>query len=118
LFEVEPFVAIFRETNRVPDCERCGGMLKHATISFGQMLPQPVLEAASQWCAEADLLLAIGSSLVVTPAADLPRLTKHQGGRLVIINRDPTPLDDLADAVIRAPIGETLSAIAAAMDAP
>jgi NAD-dependent deacetylase len=117
LFEVEPLVASFRETNHVPDCEHCGGMLKHATVSFGQMLPPRVLEEASQWCAEADLLLAIGSSLVVTPAADLPRLTKRHGGRLVIINRDPTPLDSLADAVIRAPIGETLSAIARAIDA-
>jgi NAD-dependent deacetylase len=59
----------------------------------------------------------VGSSLVVTPAADLPRLTKQAGGRLVIINRDPTPLDELADEVIHAPLGETLAAIDAGLPA-
>ena len=68
-------------------------------------------QAAFQLARDADLLLAIGSSLVVEPAASIPRTTKRYGGRLVIINRDPTPQDDSADLVIRASIGETLAAV-------
>jgi NAD-dependent deacetylase len=68
------------------------------------------MEAAA-WCREADLMLAMGSSLVVTPAADLPRIAKFAGARLVIVNRNPTPLDDLADAVIHASIVETMEQI-------
>jgi len=111
-FEVDPLVRRFQQADAVPPCDACGGRLKHATISFGQMLPEDVLRRAWQWSEEADLMLAIGSSLVVTPAAQLPQLTTQSGGRLVIINRDPTPLDAIADAVVRAPIGEALSTIA------
>ena len=92
-YDIEPLVAQFLIDDRVPDCPACGGRLKHATISFGQMLPADVLMEATRWSREADLMLAIGSSLVVTPAADLPRIAKSNGARLVIINRDPTPLD-------------------------
>ena len=107
----------FLETDRVPACRQCAdGRLKHATVSFGQMLPADVIEAAADWSREADLMFAIGSSLVVTPAADLPRITKQHGGRLVIINRDPTPLDDIADEVINASIGETLTAVDVCLD--
>ncbi len=113
-YAAEPLVAEFLRTDVVPSCAACtDGRLKHATISFGQSLAGDVLERAVSWCQEADLLLAIGSSLVVSPAADLPALTKQQGGRLVIINRDPTPLDGLADEVVHESIGETLLAIAA-----
>ncbi len=111
-YDVEPMVEEFLETDRVPSCRQCeGGRLKHATVSFGQMLPPEVLETAVAWSQAADLMFAIGSSLVVTPAADLPRVTKEYGGRVVIINRDPTPLDELADNVINTSIGETLTAI-------
>ena len=110
-FEVEPLVAYFNTNNRVPDCENCTGRLKHATVSFGQSLPEDVLSRAIEWSQTADVLFAMGSSLVVTPAADLPQLAKRSGARLVIINRDETPLDGLADAVIQAPIGATLTAI-------
>jgi NAD-dependent deacetylase len=99
----------------VPDCHTCGGALKHATISFGQMLPPEVLMEANRWSREADLMLAIGSSLVVTPAADLPRTAKTHGARLVIINRDPTPLNPLADAIFTSSIGEVLTAIDGAL---
>ena len=92
-------------------CPKCGGRLKHATISFGQTLPPDVHLEATLWSRDADLMLAIGSSLVVTPAADLPRLAKERGAKLVIINRDPTPLDSIADAVLCGAIGELLSAI-------
>ena len=110
-FDIEPFIAQFREADAVPDCPACGGRLKHATISFGQMLPPDVLMEATRWSRDADLMLAIGSSLVVTPAADLPRVAKERGARLVIINREETPLDRLADVTLRGSIGETLTAI-------
>lgn len=109
--KAEPLVAEFLEHDCVPECHACGGRLKHATISFGQQLDSAVLETAGRWCEEADLLLALGSSLVVEPAASLPRLAKASGARVVIINRDPTDQDSQADAVIHESIGETLSAI-------
>ena len=110
-FDIEPFVEHFLRDDRVPDCPECGGRLKHATISFGQSLPHDVLETATAWADDADVLLAIGSSLVVQPAAGLAAVGKHGGGKLVIINRDETPYNDLADAIIRTPIGDTLTAI-------
>jgi len=111
-YDAESMVREFLSTDRVPLCRECtDGRLKHATISFGQELPGQVLQEAVDWCRKSELLFAIGSSLVVTPAADLPALTKDHGGRLVIINRDPTPLDGVADEVIHASIGETLTAI-------
>ena len=95
-----------------PACPECGSdLMKHATISFGQQLDQSVLQGAADAAQNADLLFAMGSSLVVEPAASLPRLAASQGARLVIINRDATPQDDQADAVIHASIGETLTAI-------
>ncbi len=111
-FAAEPLVELFCAEDRVPDCPSCGqGRLKHATISFGQSLPADVLQKAAAWCRKAAITLAVGSSLVVTPAAELPAITKRQGGKLVIINREPTPLDSQADAVFRASIGEVLRQI-------
>jgi NAD-dependent deacetylase len=110
-YDIEPLVVQFRTTNKAPECFQCNGRLKHATISFGQMLPANVLLEATRWAREADLMLAIGSSLVVTPAADLPRIAKSANARLVIVNRDPTPLDAIADSILRGSIGEVLSAI-------
>jgi NAD-dependent deacetylase len=110
-FDINPLVEKFLVDHRVPDCPQCGGRLKHATISFGQSLPPDVFMEATRWASEADLMLAIGSSLVVMPAADLPRIAKRHGAHLVIINREQTPLDRLADIVLRSSIGETLTAI-------
>jgi NAD-dependent deacetylase len=105
-FAVDPLVRQFLEMDVVPPCPRCEvGRLKHATISFGQPLVDNVLSRAGDLACESDIFLAIGSSLVVQPAAGLPVLAKRAGARLVIINRDQTPLDGLCDAVIRAPIG-------------
>jgi len=114
-FDINPLVAQFLAKNCVPDCPQCGGRLKHATVSFGQSLPLDVFMEATNWSREADLMLAIGSSLVVMPAADLPRIAKHHGARLVIINREETPLDRLADVVLRSSIGEMLTTIDAAL---
>lgn len=110
-FNIEPLVAQFLAENRVPACVECGGRLKHATISFGQTLPAAVFMEAARWSREADLMLAIGSSLVVTPAADLPRFAKDRGAKLVIINREPTPLDSTANVTIAGAIGDVLSRI-------
>jgi NAD-dependent deacetylase len=107
----DPWVARFLETQEPPCCPQCGGITKHATISFGQQLDASVLEGAMQYASDADLLLAMGSSLVVYPAAGIPQLAKRNGARLVIINRDPTDQDASADAVFHASIGETLVAI-------
>jgi NAD-dependent deacetylase len=95
-----------------PCCTACGGLLKPATISFGQTLPEDLLlrcQAAAQSC---DLFIAVGSSLVVYPAAAFPALAKQAGARLIIINRTETPLDDAADLVLRGEIGLTLPALA------
>jgi len=108
-FDAEVMLRRFEETQSVPTCPKCGGVTKHATISFGQSLSPSVLQTAIGWAREADLFLAIGSSLVVTPAAELPALAKSSGARLVIINREPTPLDGLADAVIRDGVGATIT---------
>jgi NAD-dependent deacetylase len=110
---VDAHVDAFRRTGRAPACPACGGPFKHATVSFGQALPHDVLAEAQRWSAQADLLLAIGSSLVVTPAAELPLATVRRGGRLVIINRDPTPLDRVAAAVLPLSIGAALTELAA-----
>ena len=111
-YAAAPLVAEFLDTDRVPVCPHCSvGRLKHATISFGQPLSGDVMQQAVEWCQRADLMFALGSSLVVSPAADLPFILKQSGGRLVIINRDDTPLDAIADEVIQESIGETLSVI-------
>jgi NAD-dependent deacetylase len=114
----DPLVAQFLATGEVPVCPDCGGWMKHATVSFGQALPADVLLQATRWVRACDLLLAIGSSLVVQPAADLPRLAKARGARVVIVNREATEQDATADAVLRTPIGAALSAIAAATHRP
>lgn len=112
-FPAGPYVEQFLATQQVPPCPACNGpRLKAATVSFGQQLPADVLQKSIAWAKKTDLFLAIGSSLVVEPAASLPRMAKEQGGRLVIINRDETPLDGIADLVIREAIGATLSAVA------
>ena len=113
--DADRMVQQFLDDGLVPECPRCGGLLKHATVSFGQSLPEEVLAAAASAARHADLFIAIGSSLVVTPAANLPVIAKQSGARLVIINRDPTPLDSTADLVINAGIGETFNAVQAAL---
>lgn len=99
-----------------PDCRRCGGMLKSATVSFGQSLDPAVLLTAQRAAVHCDLFLAVGTSLGVYPAAALPGVAVDAGARLVIVNAEPTPYDDCADAVLRAPIGEVLPALVAGLD--
>lgn len=91
-----------------PECDGCGGLLKPATISFGQSMPALAMKAAVEACQDCDVFLAVGSSLVVYPAASLPELAKQSGAALIIINRTPTPLDDNADLVVNEEIGKAL----------
>jgi NAD-dependent deacetylase len=94
----------------VPHCARCGGLLKSATISFGQSLPLEALQAAERAARECDLCLVIGSSLVVYPAANIPVIAAQNGAPLAIINATPTPLDSIAQVVIREKAGSVLPA--------
>jgi NAD-dependent deacetylase len=94
---------------QAPDCPDCGGHIKSATVSFGQAMPEAAMRQAEQLTLACDLFLAIGSSLVVWPAASFPLLAKRNGAALVIINREPTQFDDLADLVIRQDIGAVLA---------
>jgi NAD-dependent deacetylase len=91
-----------------PPCECCGGILKSATISFGQPLIPEVIDRAMRAAADAELLLAVGSSLQVYPVAGAVPTAKAAGARVVIVNAEPTPFDNIADAVVRMPIGEVL----------
>jgi NAD-dependent deacetylase len=91
-----------------PDCPACGGPIKSATVSFGQAMPDAVMRQAEKLTSACDLFLAIGSSLVVWPAAGFPLIAKRQGAALVIINREPTDFDGLADLVVREDIGAVL----------
>ena len=93
---------------RVEPCGRCGGIIKTATISFGQSMPDAAMMRAQNATVECDLFIVIGSSLVVYPAAGFPELAKRLGTRLVIVNREPTPLDDIADLVLHREIGPTM----------
>jgi NAD-dependent deacetylase len=94
-----------------PACHSCGGILKSATISFGQPLVPAVIDRALRAAQQADLLIAIGSSLQVYPVAGIVPSAKASGARLVIINAEPTPFDDFADVVLHEPIGAVMSSI-------
>lgn len=97
----------FESGGHAPDCD-CGGYIKTATISFGQAMPADAMQRAEALTTQCDLFLAIGSSLVVWPAAGFPLLAKRNGAALVIINRDPTEFDEIADLVVRYDIGDVL----------
>ncbi len=97
-----------------PPCTQCGGILKSDTISFGQALVPEVIDRALAAAREADLLLAVGSTLQVVPAAHVVPLAKRGGARVVILNNQPTAMDELADAVLRGAIGEVLPVICSA----
>ncbi len=90
-----------------PDCATCGGILKTATISFGQTMPELEMARAEKATLDFDLFLVLGSSLVVYPAAGFPLMAKRRGARLVIINREPTEQDPHADLVLHSEIGPT-----------
>jgi NAD-dependent deacetylase len=98
-----------------PRCLDCGGVLKSATVSFGQLLDPAVLMAAGEAAADCDLFLAVGSSLTVHPAAGLVEVAARTGARVVIVNAQPTPYDAFADALLRDPISDVLPALMAGL---
>lgn len=98
----------FEASGQAPEC-LCGGPVKSATVSFGQPMPQEALGAARNASLDCDLFIAIGTSLVVYPAASLPMLAKENGAALVIVNGEATPLDAKADLVLRGDIGAMLA---------
>jgi NAD-dependent deacetylase len=91
-----------------PDCPACGGFIKTATISFGQAMPDAAMQRAQDLALNCALFLAIGSSLLVWPAAGFPLMARRSGARLIIINREPTEFDEMADLVVRQDIGTVL----------
>ncbi len=106
-YELEPIRAAFERTGAAPACA-CGGWIKTATISFGQPMPEEAMLRARRETLACDLFLVLGSSLVVHPAAEFPGIARRNGATLVILNRDPTPLDPIADLVLHDEIGPTL----------
>ena len=108
---MEPVLQRVRDGEEDPACLSCGGILKSATISFGQDLVVDDLERARRAAAECDLLVAVGSTLTVSPACWLVPIAYKTGARVVIVNADATPYDDLADAVLRGPISQVLPKI-------
>jgi len=110
---MEDALARVRSGEEDPACRLCGGILKSDTISFGQALLPQVIDRALRSATEADLLLAVGSTLQVYPVAGAVPLAKEAGARVVIVNDQPTPFDDIADAILRGPIGDILPAICA-----
>ncbi|MET0606921.1 MAG: Sir2 family NAD-dependent protein deacetylase [Beijerinckiaceae bacterium] len=99
----------FEHDSRAPTCVSCDGPVKSATISFGQAMPAVAVQRAEDLAKDCDLFLVTGSSLVVYPAAFLPAIARRFGARLVIINREATEFDEMADIVVHADIGETLA---------
>jgi NAD-dependent deacetylase len=106
--ELAPILAGFARDESLPVCVECTGIVKTATVSFGQAMPRAAMERAEAETLACDLFLAIGSSLVIQPAASFPVLAKRNGARLIIINREPTDLDALADVVLNEEIGPAL----------
>ena len=93
VFELEPIVASFREAEILPTCDACNGIVKSATVSFGQAMPVEAMRRAEELTRHCETLLVLGSSLVVFPAAGLPLLAKRGGATLVLVNRDATEQD-------------------------
>ncbi len=107
--EMAALEAQFFRAGRVHECSRCGGIVKSATISFGQSMPADAMARAEEETTACDLFIVMGSSLVVYPAAAFPEVAKRRGARLVIVNNEPTGLDGIADLVLHRPIGDALA---------
>lgn len=111
--ELDWCAEVFEARGECPECNTCGGLVKTATISFGQTMPDEEMRRAEVASVSCDVFLSIGSSLAVQPAASFPVIAAQNGAKLVIINRDETPFDQFADLVIREDIGEILQAVTA-----
>lgn len=109
--ELGPIRKAFLGKGELPLCEKCEGIVKTATISFGQAMPEIQMARAQDETMGCDLFIVLGSSLVVYPAAGFPQIARRKGAKLVILNRDPTDQDETADLVIHGEIGPTLSRV-------
>ena len=107
-FELTPIFEAFGRDETLPVCDVCGGIVKTATISFGQSMPEHEMDRAQEATLQCDLFIAIGSSLVVYPAAGFPMIAQQNGAKLVILNREATTLDSYADLVVNEEIGAAL----------
>jgi NAD-dependent deacetylase len=114
--ELEVLKQNFLGRGEIPSCRSCGGIVKTATISFGQAMPQAQMARAEEATLACDLFVVLGSSLVVYPAAGFPILAKRNGARLIIVNRDPTEQDEIADIVLHDEIGPAMSEAAPPLD--
>ena len=108
-YELSMLKSQFTQNEAVLPCEVCGGIIKTATISFGQQMPEKEMNRAHAVSISCTLFLVLGSSLQVFPAAGFPEIAKQHGAKLIIVNRDPTPLDTLADLTLHEEIGPTMS---------
>ncbi len=108
-YELNSIKKAFLENETVPYCDSCGGIIKTATISFGQSMPEEGMQIAQRKTLGCDLFITIGTSLVVYPAAGFPKLAKDIGANLIIINNEPTDFDPIADLVIHEQIGKVFS---------
>jgi len=111
-YEIAELRAVFERDGAVPPCDRCFGHVKTATVSFGQAMPVVAMRRAEQETLAADLFIVLGSSLVVYPAAGFPEIAKRNGAMLAIVNREPTPLDRIADLVVHRGIGDVMGGAA------
>lgn len=102
------FLPVFLEQEHIPSCPQCGGVVKPDIILFGESLDPSILLTARQQAAACDVLLIAGTTLLVTPAAELPEIAKANGARIIVINYDPTPIDDAADVLLRGDINQVL----------
>jgi NAD-dependent deacetylase len=102
----------FEQRGSVDPCSRCGGIVKTATISFGQSMPEREMQRAQDAVENCDLMIVLGSSLTVYPAAGFPEYAKRLGAKLAIVNREETPLDHVADVVVHEQIGDTMALVA------
>jgi NAD-dependent deacetylase len=107
-YEIAELRAIFERDGAVPPCDKCLGHVKTATVSFGQAMPVLAMKRAQDATMAADLFIVLGSSLVVYPAAGFPEIAKRNGAKLVIVNKEETGLDRIADLVLHTPIGDTM----------
>jgi NAD-dependent deacetylase len=114
--ELEPIRANFEKHGEAPDCPVCGGLVKTATISFGQAMPEHEMARATEATLACDLFLVLGSSLVVYPAAGFPILARRNGARLAIVNREPTEQDPIADLVLHSEIGLVMQGLGSQLD--
>jgi len=118
VFPAEPYIEAFLADGRVPSCPECGNVLKPNAILFGEQLPTSVVQAAQRHIYQCDVMLVAGSSLEVIPVSDLPHIARRRGARVILVNLQPTYMDNQADVTFHADVADVLPEIARACRAP